>query len=248
MLNMKVGEFVNEYFARTLAVVNKLRVNKGMMDDVAIIKKILRSMTPKFDYVVCSIEESNDLDALPIDELQSSLLETEDEVVANFEDEEEEEAGVVLTNPLLSAITVISYTFSMNVQRREPKRMLTIWKDKGHEEVTLVDLNWGENDTEPDAAAANGDETEIGEPNAAAASRDEIEIGAHSSTKESDGGSNGSNEGDSSGENHSLEAQGQQLRRQPTWMGDYRLAKEVIEISHELEDLLARICPERDYE
>ncbi|GMP28441.1 hypothetical protein CsSME_00003981 [Camellia sinensis var. sinensis] len=74
MLNMKVGEFVNEYFARTLAVVNKLRTNKGMIDDVTVIEKILRSMTPKFDYVVCSIKESNDLDALTIDELQSSLL------------------------------------------------------------------------------------------------------------------------------------------------------------------------------
>ncbi|KAB2602631.1 hypothetical protein D8674_003636 [Pyrus ussuriensis x Pyrus communis] len=31
-------------------------------------------MTPKYDYVVCSIEESNDLDILSINELQSSLL------------------------------------------------------------------------------------------------------------------------------------------------------------------------------
>ena len=31
-------------------------------------------MTAKFDYVVCSVEESNDLDQLTIDELQSSLL------------------------------------------------------------------------------------------------------------------------------------------------------------------------------
>jgi hypothetical protein len=44
------------------------------MKDVVIIEKILRSMTPKYDYVVCSIEESNDLDNLSIDELQSSLL------------------------------------------------------------------------------------------------------------------------------------------------------------------------------
>ena len=44
------------------------------MDDVTIIEKILRSMVPKYDYVVCSIEESNDLDTLSIDELQSSLL------------------------------------------------------------------------------------------------------------------------------------------------------------------------------
>jgi len=44
------------------------------MNDVVVIEKILRSMTPKFDYVVCSIEESNDIDVLSIDELQSSLL------------------------------------------------------------------------------------------------------------------------------------------------------------------------------
>lgn len=74
MLNMKVGESVNEYFARTLTLVNKLRANRGKIDDVGVIEKILRSMTSKFDYVICYIEESNDLDALTIDELQSSLL------------------------------------------------------------------------------------------------------------------------------------------------------------------------------
>ena len=36
--------------------------------------KILRSLRPKFDYVVCSIEESKDIDAFSLDELQSSLL------------------------------------------------------------------------------------------------------------------------------------------------------------------------------
>jgi len=44
------------------------------MDDGVIVEKILRSLAPKFDYVVCSIEESKDIDALSIDELQSSLL------------------------------------------------------------------------------------------------------------------------------------------------------------------------------
>ena len=45
-----------------------------MMYDITFIKKILRSMTPKFNYMMCSIEESNDLEALTFDELQSSLL------------------------------------------------------------------------------------------------------------------------------------------------------------------------------
>ena len=44
------------------------------MNDVTIVEKILRSLTPKYDYVVCSIEESKDIDELWLDELQSSLL------------------------------------------------------------------------------------------------------------------------------------------------------------------------------
>lgn len=34
------------------------------MEDVTIVANILRSLTPKWDYVVCSIEESKDIDAL----------------------------------------------------------------------------------------------------------------------------------------------------------------------------------------
>ena len=71
---MKMGESVNDYFARTLTIINKMRIHGEQMNDVVVIEKILRSMTPKFDYVVCSIEESNDIDNLSIDELQSSLL------------------------------------------------------------------------------------------------------------------------------------------------------------------------------
>jgi hypothetical protein len=44
------------------------------MEQVTVVKKILRSMPAKFNYVVCSIEESNDVTTLSIDELQSSLL------------------------------------------------------------------------------------------------------------------------------------------------------------------------------
>jgi len=71
---MKVAESVNDYFGRTLIIANKMRIHGESMKDVVIIEKILRSMTLKYDYVVCFIEESNDLDILSIDELQSSLL------------------------------------------------------------------------------------------------------------------------------------------------------------------------------
>ena len=71
---MKEGEKVNEYFCRTLTIVNKMQIHGEMLEQVMIIEKILRSMTSRFDYVVCSVEESNDLRQLSIDELQSSLL------------------------------------------------------------------------------------------------------------------------------------------------------------------------------
>ncbi|MCI81876.1 retrovirus-related Pol polyprotein from transposon TNT 1-94, partial [Trifolium medium] len=44
------------------------------MEHVTVVEKILRSMTPRFNYVVCSIEESNDVTSLSVDELQSSLI------------------------------------------------------------------------------------------------------------------------------------------------------------------------------
>ena len=45
-------------------------------------------MTPKFNFVVCSIEESKDIDALSIDELQSSLLVHEQKI--NQQEKEEQ--------------------------------------------------------------------------------------------------------------------------------------------------------------
>jgi len=53
---------------------NKIRFHGEKMDDGVIVEKIRRSLTPKYDYVVCSIEESKDMDTLSLDELQSSLL------------------------------------------------------------------------------------------------------------------------------------------------------------------------------
>nr|XP_010941826.1 uncharacterized protein LOC105059982 [Elaeis guineensis] len=71
---MKDGEFVTHYCARTMVITNKMRFHGEKMEDVAIVEKILRFLASKFDYVVCSIEESKDIDAHFLDELQSSLL------------------------------------------------------------------------------------------------------------------------------------------------------------------------------
>ncbi|RVW41478.1 hypothetical protein CK203_112691 [Vitis vinifera] len=72
-----------------MAIVNKMQIHGDKTEDVTIVEKILRSMTPKFNFVVCSIEESHDIDELSIDELQSSLLVHEqDKVEVEAEAEE----------------------------------------------------------------------------------------------------------------------------------------------------------------
>jgi hypothetical protein len=87
-LRMKSGESVTNYFSRTMVIVNKMRTHGDKTEDVIIVEKILRSMTPKFNFVVCSIEESNNIEELSIDELQSSLLVHEQKI--SQQDKEEQ--------------------------------------------------------------------------------------------------------------------------------------------------------------
>ncbi|KAL6337938.1 hypothetical protein AAG906_005403 [Vitis piasezkii] len=77
ILCMKTGETISDFFSRTM--------------------KIFQSLTPKFNYGVCSIEESKDLDILSIDELQGSLLVHEHKMVQ--QDKEEQALQVSTNNP-----------------------------------------------------------------------------------------------------------------------------------------------------
>ena len=72
-LEMKTGEGVADYFARVMETANDMRNCGEIMEDVKIVEKILRSLTENFNFVVCSIEESKDIDCLTVDELQASL-------------------------------------------------------------------------------------------------------------------------------------------------------------------------------
>ena len=68
-LHMKEGDTIYDLFSRTLTIANKMCFHGEKINDVSIIEKILHSMTSKFDYVTYSIEESNNLDIMTIDEL-----------------------------------------------------------------------------------------------------------------------------------------------------------------------------------
>lgn len=57
-----------------MVIVNKMRIHRGKTEDITIFNKILQFLTPKFNFVVCSIQEAKDVEELSIDELQGSLL------------------------------------------------------------------------------------------------------------------------------------------------------------------------------
>ena len=84
---MKSGKSITYYFSRVMPIVNKVRLQGDKSDDVSIVEKILRSVTPKFNFVVFAIEESHDIDNLSLDELQSSLLVHEKKLIQPEQEE-----------------------------------------------------------------------------------------------------------------------------------------------------------------
>ncbi|XP_047258238.1 uncharacterized protein LOC124890434 [Capsicum annuum] len=72
-LMMKSGEPIADFLSKAVAIVSKMRSYDEKVTDQTIVEKILRSLTPKFDHVVTTIEESKDLSVFSFDELMGSL-------------------------------------------------------------------------------------------------------------------------------------------------------------------------------
>ncbi|KAK3022536.1 hypothetical protein RJ639_047474 [Escallonia herrerae] len=96
-LQMNFGESVSEYFSRATAIANKMRIHGEKLEDVTIVEKILRLMTSKFNFVICFIKESKDIDTLSIDELQSSLLVHEQKITQQDKEEQALQAAAATT-------------------------------------------------------------------------------------------------------------------------------------------------------
>ncbi|XP_051143883.1 uncharacterized protein LOC127260236 [Andrographis paniculata] len=89
ILEMKESETITEYFARVMLAAHNMRNSGERLEDTQIVKKILRTLTERFTYIVVSIEESKDIDHLSVDELQSSLVVHEQKFRRNIKEEEQ---------------------------------------------------------------------------------------------------------------------------------------------------------------
>ncbi|XP_076944988.1 uncharacterized protein LOC143615865 [Bidens hawaiensis] len=77
-LAMKETEGIGEYFGRVMTLVSQKRAYGETIPDQTIVEKVLRSLMPKFDYVVPSIEVGHDLSQLTPVKLMGCLQSQEE--------------------------------------------------------------------------------------------------------------------------------------------------------------------------
>ncbi|XP_039144812.1 uncharacterized protein LOC120282128 [Dioscorea cayenensis subsp. rotundata] len=73
VLQMKDTENIQEYITRVVTIVNQIKGLGFEITEEEVVSKILRSLTPRFNYVVAAIEEAKDISKMSLDELTSSL-------------------------------------------------------------------------------------------------------------------------------------------------------------------------------
>ncbi|KAJ0653431.1 putative RNA-directed DNA polymerase [Helianthus annuus] len=72
-LFMKEDELVGDYFSRVMAIVSQKRSYGETVSDQIIVEKVLRSLSPRFDFIVPTIEVSTDMSTLTPVKLMGAL-------------------------------------------------------------------------------------------------------------------------------------------------------------------------------
>ncbi|KAF1899345.1 hypothetical protein Lal_00019473 [Lupinus albus] len=112
MLKMEESDRIGDYFTKILTITNHMKGYGESIIDFMIIEKIMRSLPHKLDYIVVAIEESKDVNAMRIEELQSSL--------------EAHELRLLDRNPIKNSMQALKANHFKEDDRRKDKR----WKCK----------------------------------------------------------------------------------------------------------------------
>jgi len=64
---MKDSKSISNFGNRVVMVMNQIKLCGENMKDACVVEKVLRSLIVKFDFVVCLIEESKDIESITMD-------------------------------------------------------------------------------------------------------------------------------------------------------------------------------------
>lgn len=73
VLQMRENEGMQQYVSRVISLVNQIKGFGYDLEEKEVVAKVMRSVIPKFDNVITTIEEARDLDKLTLSELSGSL-------------------------------------------------------------------------------------------------------------------------------------------------------------------------------
>src|SRR6266487_3587500 len=139
-LRMKEDESVHNFYMNVMDFSNSFDDLGEKLRDEKIVRKILRSLTKKFDMKVIAMEEAQDISTMKVDELIGSLqtyessvnerLEKKNKSIAFVSNTEEEdlESDMESTDSVSEAIVLLGRQFNKVLKRmdRDPGRMLGI--------------------------------------------------------------------------------------------------------------------------
>ena len=74
---MKDSETVDTFYTRVVGLINQLKYYGEAIDVQRVVEKILRSLPPRFENLVMTLEEHTDMTTFTIDELYASLINNE---------------------------------------------------------------------------------------------------------------------------------------------------------------------------
>ena len=71
---MKDTESVDSFYTRVVGLINQLTFHGETITDQRVVQKILRSLPPRFENLVVTLEEHTYMTTFTIDEMQGSLI------------------------------------------------------------------------------------------------------------------------------------------------------------------------------